>query len=136
MKKQCLSVVLTLTCLLSLGLGARAQASDAVVTNVPFEFVAGGVTLPAGTYSVSRVSSDWDSQLLIRDGEHSVFLLPTAFQGSLSENAVLSFKHVGSQYFLSKIKTPTGVYSVPAPRALNTVAKKKATDGMESSGTN
>lgn len=136
MKKQCLSVVLTLICLLSLGLGARAQDSDAVVTNVPFEFVAGGVTFPAGTYSVSRVASAWDPHLLIRNGEHSVFLLPINFQEAAAETALFSFEHVGNQYFLSKVKTLAGVYTITTPRALTTVAQKKATEGMASCGTN
>ena len=136
MRKHHLSVVLALFSLAGLGLGAQAQASDAVVANVPFEFVAGGVTLPAGTYSVSRVSSAWDSHLLIRNGEHSVFLLPIHFQGAVAENALFRFEHVGNQYFLSKVKTPSGVYTMGAHRALTTVAQKKATEGMASSGTN
>ena len=56
MKKSSLSVVLTLTCLLGLGVGARAQDVNKIVSNVPFEFVAGGVTLPAGTYTLGGLS--------------------------------------------------------------------------------
>ena len=53
MKKAYLSVVLTMTCLLGLGEGARAQDGNKIVSNVPFEFVAGGVTLPAGAYTLA-----------------------------------------------------------------------------------
>jgi len=136
MRKQYLSAVLTLFCLLGLGLGARAQDSDAVVTNVPFEFVAGGVTFPRGTYRVSRVSSAWDSHLLLGNGEHRVFLLPIHFQGAVAENALFSFERVGNQYFLSKVKTLSGVYTMGGHRAPTTVTQKKATEGMASSGTN
>jgi hypothetical protein len=135
MKKQCLAVVLTLFCLLGLGLGAQAQDGNGVETNVPFEFVAGGVTFPAGTYSVNRVSSAWNSHLLLRNGEHSVFLLPINFQGAVAESSLFSFEHVGHQYFLRKVKTLAGVYTIAAPRT-PTVAQKKATEGMASSGTN
>jgi hypothetical protein len=56
MKKSYLTAVLTLTCLLGLGISARAQDTEEVRVNVPFEFVAGGATLPAGTYTAGRVS--------------------------------------------------------------------------------
>ena len=56
MKKSYLTAVFTLTCLLGLGISAHAQDTEGVRVNVPFEFVAGGTTLPAGTYTVARVS--------------------------------------------------------------------------------
>ena len=56
MKKSFFTVVLTMTCLLGLGISAHAQDASGVVVKVPFEFVAGAKTLPAGTYSVGRVS--------------------------------------------------------------------------------
>jgi hypothetical protein len=56
MKKSYSAVVLTLTCLLGLSISAHAQDPEKIAVNVPFDFVAGSKTLPAGTYSVSRVS--------------------------------------------------------------------------------
>jgi len=38
MKKSYLTAVLTLTCLLGLGISARAQDAEGVRVNVPFEF--------------------------------------------------------------------------------------------------
>lgn len=135
MRKQFLSGVLTLTCLLGLGLGAQAEGDNKVVTNVPFEFVAAGATLPAGIYTVERVSSPSDSHLIIRSREHGVFL-PASFSGTSVEGELLSFEHVGNKYFLSKVKTPAGVYTIETPRARTTAAQKKATDRESSSGTN
>jgi hypothetical protein len=123
-------------CLLGLGLGAQAQGNDEVVTDVPFEFVAGGTSFPAGTYTVNRVSSAWDSHLIIRNGERGVFLLPVSFEGASVEGALFSFEHVGNKYFLSQVKTPRGVYTIGAPRALTTEAQKKTMDSSSSSGTN
>ena len=48
MKRSSFTAVLMLTCLLGVGVSAGAQDTDAVVVSVPFEFVAGGATLPAG----------------------------------------------------------------------------------------
>jgi hypothetical protein len=123
MRKQLLSGVLTLGCLLGLSLGAQAESENRVVTNVPFEFVAAGATLPAGTYTVDRVSTASDSHLIIRNSEHGVFLLPVSFGGASVEGALLSFEHVGNKYFLSKVKTPAGVYTIGTPRALTTAAE-------------
>jgi hypothetical protein len=81
MKKSFLAVVLTLTCLLGFGISSRAQDLDKVVVNVPFEFVAGGQTLPAGGYSVSRVSDQTCPALVIRSYDNNAFLLPMFFDG-------------------------------------------------------
>jgi hypothetical protein len=51
------NILLTLTSLFGLGASAVALEQREVVVTVPFDFVAGGKTLPAGTYTV-RVSSD------------------------------------------------------------------------------
>jgi hypothetical protein len=48
MKKQYVTVLLTLICILGMGIGARAlEQEDTVVTNVPFDFVVGSEVLPA-----------------------------------------------------------------------------------------
>ncbi len=59
------------------GVSARAQSADAVVVSVPFEFVAGGATLPAGEYRIDRVNPGVNRELAIRgynNGTHSCFL--------------------------------------------------------------
>jgi hypothetical protein len=81
MKKSFSAIVLTQTCLLGLGISARAQDVDKVVVNVPFEFVAGGQTLPEGTYGISRVSDQAYEDLLIRSNDNRAFLLPMSFDG-------------------------------------------------------
>jgi hypothetical protein len=135
MRKQLLSAVVALTCVLGLGLGAQAEGDNKVVTNVPFEFVAAGATLPAGIYTVDRVTTPSDSHLIIRNRENGVFLLPVTFDGASVEGALFTFEHVGNKYFLSKVKTPAGVYTIGTPQALKMAAQKKTMDG-EGSGTN
>jgi hypothetical protein len=106
------------------------------VVNVPFDFVAGGKILSGGTYSVSRVSSAHDPRLviLIRSREQGVYLHPVAFDSASGEDAQLNFEHVGDKYFLSKVKTSAGVYTIEA--AATKVAETKARHGqLSSSGT-
>jgi hypothetical protein len=136
MKKSYLTVVLTLTCLLGLSGGARAQDASRIVVNVPFDFVAGGETLPAGMYSVSRVSTEAQPDLVIRSDDKSALLLPIVFDGVPAEQAKLGFEHVGDRYFLSTVETLAGVYRIGIPRAMTRVAQMKDHGAMPSSGTN
>jgi len=131
MKKQYLTVLFTLICVLGLGLGTHAQEEDTVVTKVPFDFVAGGKVLPAGTYRVSRVAPGSGSrELEMRSYETraSVFVIPTAFDDVESGNAQLSFEHLGDEYFLSAIETPIGTYAISiSPAAIKLAQTQQQT---------
>jgi hypothetical protein len=135
MKKSYFVAVLTLTCLLGLGGSSRAQDASRIVVHVPFDFVAAGATLPAGTYSVGRVS-DSQPSLFIRSYEKGALLLPIVFDGAAADQAKLAFQHVGDRYFLSRIETPAGVYTLGTPRVMTKVAQTKDQGTMSSSGTN
>jgi len=119
-----------------LGISARAQDVDKVAVKVPFDFVAGGQTLPAGTYNVTRASDQAFPALVIRSFDNSAFLLPMFFDGVSADHAELSFRHVGDKYFLSEVKTPAGVYAIRAPRAMTQVAQMKDHGTVSSSGAN
>jgi len=119
MNKLYVAAVVMLTCLLGVGVSARAQDADAVVVSVPFEFVAGGAALPAGEYRVRRVSPGVSPELAISGyNKGSAFLLPLAFDNGPASEPTVSFEHVGGKYFLSKIKTRSGVYTMPTPREM------------------
>jgi hypothetical protein len=136
MKSTFFGAVLTLACVLGIGVSARAQDIDAVVVTVPFQFVAGGATLPAGEYKVSRVSSGANRQLAIRSYDNGgAFLLPLSFDGVTSDQPILSFEHVGDQYFLSSIKTLGGVYTLALPRKQIALAQANPQNTMQISGT-
>jgi hypothetical protein len=132
MKNAYLTIALTLMCLFGLGITARAQEIDKINANVPFDFVAGGKTLPAGTYTVSRVSPEANPNLVIRSNDDSVFVIPmfvdrdaASVNGGSADHAGLSFEHVGDKYFLSKVQTPGGVYALRTPRPMTQVAQTK-----------
>lgn len=140
MKRLYLTVVLTLTCLFGLT-EAHAQDVDTVVANVPFEFVAGGTTLPAGTYRVSRLYPTGRSVLAFQSYDNSVFVLPVVFdgvfEGASADHGQLTFEHVGDKNFLSKVQTPDGAYIMKTPQAITKVATvKDHGTGSSSSGSN
>jgi hypothetical protein len=138
MKKQYLTVLFTLICVLGFGLGAHAQEEDTVVTKVPFDFVAGGKVLPAGSYRVSRVDSSRGSRMLQISSYETgagVFLLPTVFDDFQSRNALLNFEHFAGSYFLNAIETPVGTYTVTIPPSAVKVAQMEQ-HSQSSSGSN
>jgi hypothetical protein len=123
-----------LTCLLGVGVSARAQDADAVVVSVPFEFVAGGATLPAGDYRVSRVNPGVNRELaIIGYNKGNAFLLPLAFDNGPANGPTLSFEHVGGKYFLSRIKTLSGVYTMPSSREMVMLGKANSPSSSTSS---
>ncbi len=134
MKKSYLTVVLTLTSLLGSGMSAHAQDTTRVTVTVPFEFVAGSKTLPAGTYSIGRVSPDSRPGLIVRSYGNSVLVLPIAVDEASAEQAKLSFEHVGDKYFLSKVETPVGVYVIETPQTITKLAQTKDHGTVSSSG--
>jgi len=136
MKKSGLLVALALSCLLGLGKGAHAQEASRVVMTVPFEFVVGHATLRAGTYSISPVFSTAQAALVVRGHDGSSVVLPIDFDGTRGEPAKVGFEHVGDKYFLSRVETPTGVYTIRTPGAMTKLAQMKDHGTVSSPGAN
>lgn len=136
MKKSYFAAVLTLTCLLGIGMSANAQDTEGVSVKVPFEFVAGGATLPAGTYTVGRISVDASSGIAIRTYGHGAFALPMVVDGTPAKEPKLSFERVGDKYFLTEADTPGGIYTFALPRAMVALAQANDQGTVSSGGTN
>jgi len=137
MRKLHVAALLTIMCLLGLAVGARAQDVDGVVVKVPFDFVAGGANLSAGEYRINRISTSLNRELVIQSYSNGgAFLLPIVFEGVPADQAALTFEHIGNRYFLSKIKTLGGVYSMRTPPESIALAQAKSQSTSSSSGTN
>jgi hypothetical protein len=135
--KKCSMVLLALIGFLGLSAGARAQDST-VVAKIPYEFVAGSKTFPAGTYTITRVSPEALPTLQIRNHEtsqNSVFLLPVSSAVAV-DHPQLSFEHVGDTYYLGRIATLAGVYILPTPKGAANMGKAKQSDAVSFAGTN
>ena len=112
MKKQALKNFT----MLSLGLmvtavSVCAQSERSKVTNIPFSFIVGQKTLPAGEYTVEPNRKDSQNVWLVqrRDGCKSAFFTTMPVRASeTQEKAKLIFHKYGAQYFLSQIWTPGG----------------------------
>jgi hypothetical protein len=82
-----------------------AQAQDRLVVNIPFDFVAGNMKLPAGEYSI-KVAAPERTLLLIdrEDAAASAFMStnPVTKSEIQTESKVI-FNRYGDRYFLSEV---------------------------------
>ncbi|HEX6728888.1 MAG TPA: hypothetical protein VF074_02705 [Pyrinomonadaceae bacterium] len=107
MKVQTLRVLTILGALLVMTAAtAHAQSERTEVTYIPFDFVVGKKTLPAGEYVVrpnrTRSNDVWLVQS--KDGDTSALFTTTAVQSSkAAKRTKLVFNKYGDQYFLSQI---------------------------------
>jgi|SRR5882724_1665356 len=106
MKKQALKTFTILNLLLILtAVSVSAQFQRSKVANIPFSFVVGGRTLPAGEYTIKpnrRNPEVWLVQS--RDG-HASAIFTTMAVASIEgqEKSKLVFHKYGDRYFLSQI---------------------------------
>jgi hypothetical protein len=122
---------------LALGGAARAATQDDIVVKLPFEFVAGGKTLPAGTYAVRHLSDESSGPLILTNRENgsSVFVLPHLSDHASDNKPQVSFQQVGEQHFLSTIQTTFDIYQIPISHsAMMDAAAKVRDSGMSSGG--
>lgn len=139
MRKHCLRILIAVFSFAGLGMAARAQARDQLAVTIPFEFVVGGKTLPAGTYNVNRLTDSNPRPLILHSFENhtSVLIVPSQVENGSTDKVHVSFERVGGQYFLSKIATADDVFTVPVSRSATiAVAARNSTPASSGSGSN
>jgi hypothetical protein len=124
--KKYARILCAVALLCGLSVAAQAELRDDVAVKVPFDFVVGKKTLPAGTYKVTS-SSPTNSTLRLTslDNGASAVVLPFVGQSVNVDMPRLSFQQVGGQHFLSAIETAHNVYSirVSPSRTMETAAR-------------
>jgi hypothetical protein len=136
MRKHCLRILIALIGVAGLGTAAKGQVIDQIVVNIPYEFVAAGKTLPAGTYRVNRVSGDNLEALVLSSFENraGVIVGSTAVESTQADKPEVSFEQVDGQHFLSKIKTADHVFTIPVSRSEILEAAARSHTGTSASG--
>lgn len=107
MKRHTLRIFTILSMLLvTTAVSVQAQSEATEITYVPFNFVVGKKTLPAGEYVVrpNRKLSDEIWLVQSKDGEESALFTTTSVQSSKTQKRTkLVFNKYGDQYFLTQI---------------------------------
>jgi hypothetical protein len=100
---------------------AQLGSNDRIVTKVPFEFVVGKKTIPAGECVVQAGTADLKT-VIIRNGEAKVGLFSTILPietVKAAGNYALVFHQYGDRYFLwgMKIEGTRVMYRLPESKA-------------------
>jgi hypothetical protein len=136
MRKQCLRFLMALIGVAGLGVAAKGQDVDQVVVKIPYEFVAGGKTLPAGNYKVERLTDFDQKELLLRNlDNHTTSLVgAVVIEGNSTGEAKVSLEQVGGQFFLSEIKSASHTFTIPVSRSAVMEAEARSHGGASASG--
>jgi len=115
MKRNLMTGILTILALLLLISVPSSYAQTAVRATVPFNFTVGKAEMPAGTYTVSRVSS---SVIEIRDSTTKKSVVSIVWSEGASSTAKLVFNRYGDRYSLSQVSRGDGtnVLRLPASK--------------------
>jgi hypothetical protein len=129
MKKYTRILVAT-TFLLGLGVAANAEIQPVIAVTMPFEFVAGKTTLPAGKYIVKRISDQPFDVLMITsyDRGTSVLVNPVAMDNASTYKPTVTFNIVEDRHYLSGIQTADYVYNFRVSRPVTLAATAKPHD--------
>jgi len=130
-------IMVAITFLFGLGVAANAEIQPQVTATLPFDFVAGKTTLPAGKYIVRRISEQPFDVLMLTcdDTGVSVFVRPTEMENASDDKPKLGFQKVGGQHFLSSIQTADYVYNFSVSRrTILEAAAAKPRDNASVSG--
>ena len=105
MKKQALTVLSIGSLLVMLAVVPLYAISSSLTANIPFDFMVGNKTLPAGSYKVGRPNTA--GMLVIQSADHrgSAFFLAhfVSAKSGQDNSAKLIFNRYGDQYFLSQV---------------------------------
>jgi len=84
---------------------ANAQSTSTVRADIPFDFIVGDQTLPAGKYMVNSATSDGHAlNIRTREGKSLALVLThEAAQHSQKRIARMVFHRHGQQYFLAEV---------------------------------
>jgi hypothetical protein len=111
MKKRSF-VMASLLVLCSMAATQAARAQQPMVASIPFAFVVGNTTLPAGDYRVQVL--DRNSKVLLihcSDSSASAIVITNAAQAKeLSSESKLVFNRYGNRYFLSQVWTAGSIH--------------------------
>ena len=136
MRKLYLRVLIALIAVAGLGVAARGQAADQIVVNIPYDFVVGSKTLPAGNYKVHRVSDANPRALILSSFENraSVFVLASQVESTRADKVEVRFEQVGGERFLSTIETASHLFTIPVSRSEILEAAARSHGGASATG--
>ena len=123
MRKQILSIVVTLSVIVTLSVAVLAGLSRKLQANIPFDFTVNGKTLAAGQYTVEQGSTQ--NVLVIRNWEtkQAAAAITQGCGVGADSQPRLIFRRYGNQYFLAKVISDTSGNELMRSKAEREAAK-------------
>lgn len=106
MRARGFGMAVTAAAVLVVGGAAAAHADERVSIRVPFDFIVGDTSMPAGTYRVGEVQNNAGLVAIeSADGKHfaTTMTIPAQARGQFAPE--LKFAKYDNQYFLSRVVT-------------------------------
>jgi hypothetical protein len=136
MKRLYFTLALAVMCVFGLSGSSHSQEADAIVVKIPFDFFVGTRSMPAGRYTFERVFADQHSGFILHGDGGSTIVVPKTVDDTSTFQAKLTFEHLGDKYFLDKVKTSAGIYSIATTRPITVVAGTTDKNTVPAGGTN
>ena len=107
MKKQAYTMIAMIVFVGSMAVAARAQTigRTKLIANIPFEFIVGSKTLPAGEYTILQFNPASDHSVLhfrSKDASVDALVQTTSVIARAPENARLIFRRYDNHYFFAE----------------------------------
>ena len=119
-----------------LAAAASAGDLDRIVVNIPYDFVVSGKTLPAGTYTVQRLSDYDEHPLSISCVEHrtAAIIVSGEVEPAIQAHPAVTFLNSGDQHFLTRIQTGEHVFNLRvSDKAVQEAANSQSLSGTSES---
>lgn len=141
MSKQIVKTLSMLTLVVGLALAAGVKSANGQITShsvtaaIPFDFIVGEKTMPAGRYIVSSATSDGTGlKIQSRNGTSAFRLSNPLVEKSQKRKVRMVFHRYGQQYFLAQVWSGDGngcelKRSKLEPKLREELASNKASTG-------
>jgi len=109
MKKYLWLPLLLIAVIGSAALTTKAQSTNGLRANVPFEFNVGDETLQAGKISVREIGMPSSGAFAVSNldtGQHAIRLAHAATGSKENDRAKLVFRRYGNRYYLAQVWVP------------------------------
>ncbi len=114
MRMQALKGLAVAAFIVMLGASSAKASTPLLRADIPFDFMVGSATLPAGTYTVTEATP---GVLLIRNeklGSDAAFVQAHSLETTKPQDSgKLIFNRYGNRYFLNQVWSDVSSYSVP-----------------------
>ncbi|HKC84752.1 MAG TPA: hypothetical protein VKG02_02185 [Blastocatellia bacterium] len=125
MKKQILSIVVTLSVIAAMSIAGFAGLSGTLKANIPFDFMTGGKKFPAGEYVVRTGTSQSTLEVRNLKTNQAVIAISRGLEVRAGGKPQLVFHRYGDQYFLAKATDYWSGIELPMSKAEREAAKAK-----------